>query len=73
LYFSLAGSDQEAVYQRYLQKQTAELEELQQERQRLLQVQEELARMSHHSEPHKTVATQVQMRTTKLDHLFSEI
>ena len=58
--FSSAGSDQEAVYQRYLRKQTEELEQLQQERQRLLEVQKELARMSQHSEPHKTVATQVQ-------------
>ena len=55
----LTGSDQEAVYQRYLQKQTAELEQLQQERQRLLEVQEELARISTLSGHHKTVATQV--------------
>ncbi|XP_078372053.1 pericentriolar material 1 protein-like isoform X2 [Oculina patagonica] len=54
----LEGSDQEAVYQRYLQKQTAELEQLQQERQRLLEVQEELSRMSRRSEAPKTVATQ---------------
>jgi len=53
------GSDQEAMYQRYLQKQTAELEQLQQERQRLLEVQQELARMSQRSEAHKTVSTQV--------------
>lgn len=69
LCFSPTGSDQEAVYQRYLRKQTAELEQLQQERQRLLEVQEELARMSQRSEPHKTVATQVQMRKTELDQL----
>ncbi|XP_022808607.1 pericentriolar material 1 protein-like isoform X2 [Stylophora pistillata] len=54
----LEESDQEAVYQRYLQKQTAELEQLQQERQRLLKVQEELARISRHTEKHKTVSTQ---------------
>lgn len=53
------GSDQETMYQRYLQKQTAELEQLQQERQRLLEVQQELARMSQRSEAHKTVSTQV--------------
>ncbi|KAK2563645.1 Pericentriolar material 1 protein [Acropora cervicornis] len=33
----LEGSDQEAVYQRYLRKQTAELNQLQQERQTLLE------------------------------------
>ncbi|XP_068701936.1 pericentriolar material 1 protein-like isoform X2 [Montipora foliosa] len=52
------GSDQEAVYQRYLRKQTAELDQLQQERQRLLEVQQELRRLSQQSEPQKTVATQ---------------
>ena len=57
--FFPSGSDQEAVYQRYLRKQTAELEELQQERQRLLEVQQELARISHLPEPRNTVATQV--------------
>ena len=47
------------MYQRYLQKQTAELEQLQQERQRLLKVQEELARISRQSGNHKTASTQV--------------
>lgn len=54
------------MYQRYLQKQTAELEQLQQERQRLLEVQEELARMSRRSEAPKTVATQVQTCLTQI-------
>ena len=61
LFFSSAGSDQEAVYQRYLRKQTEELEQLQQERQRLLEMQEELTRMSQPSKPHITVATQVKI------------
>lgn len=64
----LEGSDQEAVYQRYLRKQTEELEQLQHERQRLLEVQQELTRMSQHSEPHKTVATRtVRAQPQKLE------
>lgn len=54
----LEGSDQEAVYQRYLRKQTAELNQLQQERQTLLEVQQELTRLSQPTESYKTVATQ---------------
>lgn len=56
------------MYQRYLQKQTAELEQLQQERQRLLKVQEELARISRHTEKHKTVSTQVQKMGYRNSH-----